>query len=316
MVRIVFMGSPAFALPTLKMLLEKKRPPIAVYAQPDREAGRGRKLTAPAVKVFAQEHSLNILQPERFDDDAIAQLRELNADIAVVIAYGKILKKPVIEAPKFGCVNLHASLLPALRGAAPIARAIMNGDRESGITLQKIDEGLDTGDIILKRALAIAPLETGGALTERLALLAADVLDAFFQSWNGTSPIKGTPQGAGATYAPKILSADRVLHWEQPARQVLQHILALSPEPGAQAFTPEREPFQILSAALARPSRSGPAQPGTIVSEGSRVFVQCGASHDWIEILQLKPPGSKAMSAADFARGRKVPATFVALAFR
>lgn len=310
--RILFMGSPAFAIPTLDRLIALKAHVITVVCQPDRPAGRGLKLKAPAVKECAQKNGLPVLQPEKLDAHFHSQVRALKPDLAIVIAYGKILKSDFIDIPQFGCVNLHASLLPHLRGAAPIVWSILNGDRETGISLQKIDTGLDTGDVILENRLSLDGRETGGSLTEQLSQLAAETCATFFNHWSKTpSPLSGKPQDhALATYAPKIDASLLTIDWSQPAEHVLRKIRAFSPDWGARARDakdPDQGIYKILAAELVHEKKQNQA-PGTVSVSGG-IRVQCGDGS--ISILSLKPPGSRALSAHDFLNGRTPPLRFV-----
>lgn len=271
---------------------------IRVYAQPDRPKGRGRKVVPPPTKVLAEARGVPVAQPTKLKDGAVAaQIRADRIDLAVVVAYGRILPPAVFEAPTLDTWNVHASLLPAYRGAAPIQHAILNGDRTTGVTLMQLRAGLDEGPMLLERSLDIAPHETAGALTERLAVLGADVLLEGIQRAK-TEGLEVRPQDdALATFAPLLDKNDGALDLNARASVLARKVRAFDPWPGTFVPTPEG-PLKILAA---RATEGAPdARPGEVVSlEPLRVQTGEGA----LEIDRLQAPGKKPVSAADYLRG-------------
>lgn len=301
--RIVFCGTGEIGAPALRALLDsKKHTVVGVITQPDKPAGRDLKPRMSAIKQIALAHNLPVRQPEKLRSPAaLEDLRALAPDLMVVAAYGQILPKSVLETPRLGCLNLHASLLPRHRGASPIHAAILAGDRETGITVMYMDEGLDTGDILLAEPLAIGPYETTGKLHDRLAALAAPcLLWALDLLEQGKAP--RTPQdNALATYAAKLKKTDGLLDWSQPAEALATRIRAMSPWPGAYS----RLAGQTLKihAASAGPE-SGP--PGEILAaEPGTLRIACGSGSLVIESLQLE--GRKRLRADEFLRGHPLP---------
>ncbi|MGE5123695.1 MAG: methionyl-tRNA formyltransferase [Acidobacteriaceae bacterium] len=232
-VRLVFMGSPDFALPVLQQLIESY-PVVGIVTQPDRPAGRGRLLTPPPVKVKAQQLGIQYIQPRRLSEpDAIQQISHWAPDLIVVAAFGQILRPAVLDLPKFGCINVHASLLPLWRGAAPIQAAILNGDAQTGISIMQMDPGVDTGPLLSQSALEISQDDTAGTLSEKLSHLGADLLIITLSAYLDGS-LKPQPQNESlATYAPMIKKEDGLLDFEQPAEDLERQIRAFNPKPGA-----------------------------------------------------------------------------------
>ncbi|MCO7218164.1 methionyl-tRNA formyltransferase, partial [Halomonas sp. OfavH-34-E] len=272
--RVIFAGTPDFAAESLSALLASHHQVIAVYTQPDRPAGRGRKLTPSPVKSLALEHGLPVYQPERLRDEAEQRaLAALDADVMVVVAYGLILPLPVLEAPRLGCLNVHASLLPRWRGAAPIQRAIEAGDDESGVTIMQMDEGLDTGDMLIIRRTEILPTTTGGELHDRLAEIGGKAMvEALDRLADGE--LSATPQPEqGVTYASKLSKAEAELDFAQPAATLAARVRAFNPWPVTWcALGDER-----LRIHLAEPADGGaPESPGTITRADSELLVACG----------------------------------------
>ncbi|MFD0988142.1 methionyl-tRNA formyltransferase [Methyloligella solikamskensis] len=301
--RIVFMGTPDFSVPTLKAILAAGHEVVAVYSQPPRAAGRGMRLRPSPVHAFAEEQGLPVFTPEKLkSEDEQARFTALNADAAVVIAYGLILPRAILEAPREGCFNVHASLLPRWRGAAPIQRAIMEGDTETGTTIMRMDEGLDTGDICLQVELPITPDMTAGALHDALAEQgAALMVEALGRAEEGKLACTPQPQ-EGVTYAAKISSADGRIDWRKPAKEIHNQIRGLSPYPGAWCEI-EREGKQERLKLLRAEIADGNGEPGTVIAEP--LVVACGEVA--IRLLELQRAGKKPMSADDFLRG--VPLT-------
>jgi len=228
--RIVFAGTPKFAVKSLSVLNQSEHKVVAVYCQPDRPKGRGKVLTACPVKIFSEENNLLVIQPEDFKDkQSQSQLALLNPDVMVVAAYGQILPKTVLEIPKLGCLNIHASLLPRWRGAAPIERAILEGDRETGISIMKMNEGLDTGDIMLDKKCMISNHETAQTLHDTLSNIGAN---AILETLNMMPTLKARPQQNNeATYAEKVTKDEAQIDWHQTAEQISRVIRAFNPRP-------------------------------------------------------------------------------------
>ncbi|GAB4495247.1 MAG: methionyl-tRNA formyltransferase [Anaerolineales bacterium] len=298
MPRIVFMGSPDFALPTLRALAAHYTV-VGVVTQPDRAAGRGRKLTPPPVKTLAQELGIPLIQPVRLKEAAAwEQLQTWQPDVIVVAAFGQILRQNVLDLPRFGCINVHASLLPRWRGAAPIQAAILAGDSETGVTIMQMDAGLDTGAMLRKQAVAIGEHETGGELFNRLAQLGADLL---LQTLPDYLDGKITPQpqeNALATYAPRLEKSSGLLNFALPAVELARQVRAFNPWPGAFTLW-EGNPLKIHRAHAAPAPL--PLEAGTPVTVDN--LPGFAASPGILVLDEVQLPGKKAIAAADFLRG-------------
>jgi methionyl-tRNA formyltransferase len=302
-IRTVFMGTPDFACPSLEGLLAAGCNLVGVFTQPDRPSGRGRKLTPPPVKVLAERHHIPVLQPERLRrPEVVEQLRALQPDLIVVVAYGQILPKVVLDMPRFGCINVHASLLPRYRGAAPINQAIVDGQSETGITTMFMDEGLDTGDMLLKKSLQIGPDETAGQLHDRLALLGRETMDATLQQLCAGTLERAVQEDGASTYAPLMKKEDGLIDWSLPAGQIHNLVRGLDPWPSA--YTCLDGELLKLSATTAE---AGEGDPGVVLSaDAEGVLVACGSGVLRVRGLQL--PGKRRMPAADFLRGHELVA--------
>lgn len=299
MTRIVFMGSPEFALPTLQVLIERYDV-VGVYTQPDKPAGRGQSLTPPLVKRFAQARGLPIFQARTLRDPTVqAQLAALQPEVIVVAAYGLLLPKFVLDLPPHGCLNVHASLLPRYRGAAPIPAAILNGESETGITLMQLDEGLDTGPMLAQARLVIAPDETAGSLTIKLAELGAQLVAETLPRWIAGEITPQPQDESQATFAPKLEKKDEWLDWTRSAIELDRRVRALSPKPGART-TWNGKLLRILS--VQTTGRKSQNAVGTVVKDGNEIGVVTGEGILRLKVVQLE--GKRAMSAADFARGQ------------
>jgi methionyl-tRNA formyltransferase len=299
---LVFMGTPEFAATILAGLIAAGYPVRAVYTQPPRPAGRGHRLQSSPVQLLAEQHGLPVRCPTSLRDPATqAEFATLGADAAVVAAYGLILPPAILAAPRLGCVNVHASLLPRGRGAAPIQRAILAGDRETGITIMQMDEGLDTGSILLQQAVPILPDTTAGELTERLAGLGGRLMvEAIDGVAAGTLAPRPQPSD-GVTYAAKLQRDEARLDWRQPVDRLERQVRAFDPWPGAW-FEGGGERIRVLRAAAEPALLNVP--PGTVLDD--RLAVACGAGV--LRPLGLQRPGRGPLDAAAFLRGFPIPA--------
>ena len=306
--RIIYMGTPEFACAPLTALHDAGHEIAAVFCQPDRPKGRGMKLVAPPVKVLAQQYDVPVYQPETFRDHAAKPiLDEIQPDCIVVAAYGRILPPYVLKAPKYGCINIHASLLPKYRGAAPIQYAILSGEDKTGVTVMHMAKGLDTGDMILSSALEIEPYETAGELTDRLSALGAElIVRALPMLEAGTAP--RIPQSEdGACYASMITRADAHLDFDNPVRALCDRARAMQPAPGAFA---EADGAVYKIPMLYDADISTDAAPGTVLGldEKGRMLIACA---DGVAAApEIQAPSSRRMPCADYARGHKLPERF------
>lgn len=300
---LIFAGTPEFAAISLKALVDSPHHITAVYTQPDRPAGRGRKLKPGPVKQLAMEHELTVMQPASLKDaHTQQQLAEFEADLMIVAAYGLLLPKAVLSIPRLGCVNVHASLLPRWRGAAPIQRAILAGDRETGITIMQMDEGLDTGDMLLKHTTPIDNTDTAQTLHDRLAVMGADALmQALHLITEGT--IERKPQNDTlATYAEKIHKAEARIDWQQSAYDIHRKVRAFNPWPVAQGVMGDRT-IRIWDAEVLPQDKD--AAPGTVIAE-SRDGIDVMAGEGILRITRLQLPGGKPMAVTDFINAQSL----------
>lgn len=298
--RILFMGTPDFALSALKALNEKTDNEITVVTQPDKPKGRKYVLTPPEVKVYALEKGLKCYQPQSLRDGSFeVLLSELDPEIIIVAAYGKILPKYIIDYPKYGCINIHGSLLPKYRGAAPIQRAIINGEKETGITIMYMNEGLDTGDMLAKESVEITEDDDFGTLFDKMASCGAELLlSTLPKIINGEiSPEK--QNDALATYASKIEKQDTTLDFSLPAKVLHNRVRGLSPFPLSAAMRGDN-PVKLVKTSLT--GKKTDKKYGTLISENGKLHVVCGDG-ELLEILEILPVGKKRMTAADYLRG-------------
>lgn len=301
--RIVFLGSGAFAIPSFEALIDAGHDVVALVTQPDREKGRGRGLAPPPLKPVAETRGVGVLQPRRINEpEAQESLRRLAPEIQVVVAYGQILPRSVIDIPPCGTVNLHASLLPRYRGAAPIQWAIVRGESETGVTTMLIDEGLDTGPTFLSRSTPIGPEETAAELEPRLARLGAQVLLETVDGV-GSGRIAPRPQDdARVSLAPLIRKEDGRIDWTSRAEDIARRVRGFSPWPGAQTALASR-PLKVLRS---RSAESGPGDPGTVIAVGREgILVACGEGTR-LCLLEVQPESRRAMDAAAFAAGSRL----------
>lgn len=296
------MGTPEFAVPCLQKLIDCGHEITGVFTQPDKPQGRKMILTPPPVKALAIENGLTVYQPLKMKDGtALEMLKEANPELVIVVAYGKILPKEILEFPKYGCINIHASLLPKLRGAAPIQWSVINGCEKTGVTSMQMDEGLDTGDMLITSELEIGENETAGELHDRVSALGAEVLEQTIAALQNGELKPEKQNHAEFTYAPMLSKELSPIDWNLPAREVHNKIRGLSPWPSATAVLNGRK-VKIHRSVLV--SEKGGAA-GEVAENGKRLVVACGDG-ECIEILNVQAEGKKAMSAADFMRGNPV----------
>jgi len=303
--RLVFMGTPSFAVPALEALLAHGYPVLTVVTQPDRPKGRGRKMTPPAVKEAAMRHGLEILQPEKASSpDFCEAMRARNPDLLVVLAFGQILKRPLLQIPAWGALNIHASLLPKYRGAAPLQWAILNQEKVTGLTAMRMDEGVDTGPILQRKEVAIRPDETYGQLQDRLADLAGGFLVETLKALSEGRVEEEGQDHAVATVAPKIERDMGLIRWEEAAGRISALIRALDPWPGA-FTTIKGRAVKVFSARMV--DEDGPGTvPGRVmdVSDGG-ILLETGRGVLEIGVLQLQ--GKKRLPAREFIKGFSIP---------
>lgn len=306
--RIIFAGTPEFSVAPLQTLIDSEHDVIAVYTQPDRPAGRGRKLTASPVKQLAVEHDIPVYQPLSLKDEEAQQtLQALNADLMIVVAYGLILPKVILDAPKMGCLNIHASLLPRWRGAAPIQRAIESGDPETGVTIMQMDIGLDTGDMLFKLATEITPQDSAQTLHDRLSTMGCDAMMTTLSGLLDGSINPEKQDDSLVTYAEKMHKEEAKINWQEPAQKIIRKVQAFNPWPVC--FTDfEGKPLRIWQARLANSeeiSAMPSGQAGQVIKlTKNGLFIATGDQPVCIE--QLQPAGKKAMRAYDFAQSRNL----------
>ena len=300
MKNIVFMGTPDFAVPALEALIRSPEYEVAlVICQPDKPQGRKQILTAPPVKALAVSHGLRVYQPNSLkNEEAFETIRACSPDFIVVSAYGKILPKNVLDLPRYGCVNLHGSLLPQYRGAAPVQWSVINGDAVSGVTTMLMDVGLDTGDMLLRETVAIGPEETAGELFDRLAALCPALLLKTLRGLEEGTIVPEKQNEAEATYVGMLDKAMAEIDWNKPARTIHDLIRGLNPWPVAKTKF-DGKIFKIYSSRVREQSIKGDV--GTLLADGGRLFVRCGEGA--LELLEVQLEGARRMSAADFLRG-------------
>jgi methionyl-tRNA formyltransferase len=300
--RVLFWGTPDFALPALRALGDEGHDVVGVVTQPDRPAGRGRSVQASPVKRVADAEMIPVLQPERARGDAfLAEIRALEPDISVVVAYGQILRPEVLSVPPRGSINIHASLLPELRGAAPIQWAVIRGYEESGVSIMQMEEGLDSGPVLMQVVEPIRPDETGSDLAMRLSEVGAEALVetlAFMESGG----IDAVPQDhSRATYAPKLDRATAKLDWSLPAIELARWIRALDAQPGAWSLLGE-QPVKLFQPRIE--IRAG--EPGVVLDADAEVGVLIGCGEHAVRVREAQPSGKRRMSAGEWIRGRGV----------
>ncbi|MCX8118100.1 MAG: methionyl-tRNA formyltransferase [Desulfobacterota bacterium] len=308
--RIVFFGTPEFALPSLERLTQGPEEVVAVVTQPDREKGRGKKRTPPPVKTYALQHGLSLYQPEKVKEASfLNEMKALGPDLMVVVAFGQILPKGLLEIPRFGAINVHGSLLPAYRGAAPVAWALLRGEEKTGVTTMLMDEGMDTGDILLQAEVAIEPDDTRETLEKRLALRGSELLTETIEKMK-KGELTPVPQDhSKATYAPPLKKEDGRIDWRRSAREIENLIRAMHPWPGA--FTRwERGLLKILRGEARQGAIS--SNPGTVLWVGAD-FIEVGTGEGSLLIKEVQPEGGRRMSVRDFLAGHRLPSGLVFL---
>ncbi len=301
-IRTVFMGTPEFALSTMQGLIDFGLNLCAVYTQPDRPKGRGKKLAPPPVKELAQKYDIPVYQPLKLRDPAVVEeLRQLAPDLIVVVAFGQILPKSVLDMPKHGCINVHASLLPRYRGAAPINQAIVDGELETGVTTMYMDVGLDTGDMLIKRTTPIGEQETAGELNARLAALGREAMEETLRQLCAGTLVRHKQDDALSNYASMLKKEDGCIDWQRSARQIHNQVRGLDPWPGAYTSL-QGEVLKLSRTAV----EAGSGAPGSVLSAtADGVRIACGEGV--LRVGELQLPGKKRLLAADFLRGCPLP---------
>ncbi len=296
--RVIFMGTPDFALPSLAALRARGEQIVAVVTQPDRPQGRGQRLAAPPVKAAALAAGLPVQQPEKVrHPEFLEWCRSTAPDLIVVVAFGQILPKALLDIPRYGCINVHASLLPKYRGAAPIAWAIIRGETETGITTMQMDPGMDTGPMLLQRATPILPDDTAGTLAERLALLGARTLDETLDLLAAGGLTAAPQDSSRATLAPMLKKDDGRIDWQRPAAAIHALVRGLDPWPGAWT-THAGEPWRIWTASV----EPGHVEPGVVLRADPSGLV-VGTGDGCLVITELQTPGKRRLSARDYLAG-------------
>jgi methionyl-tRNA formyltransferase len=301
--RIVYAGTPEFAVPALRALIESDQSIVAVYTQPDRPAGRGRVLTASPVKQCALDHGIPVEQPLTFrNESAVQQLVDYRADVMIVAAYGLILPQVVLDAPRLGCINIHASLLPRWRGAAPIQRAILAGDTQTGITLMRMEAGLDTGPMLMKRVIEIGSNESAAELHDRLAMLSVPMLQELLIDLPASLRNAQPQPGDGVTYAKKILKEEARINWSQSAQMIHSQIRAFNAWPVAETTLHDKQ-LRIWKAGVIQSNTD--AQPGTVIASNVN-GIQVATGRGVINILQLQLAGRNTTVVEEFIKSHSL----------
>lgn len=302
--RIVYMGTPDFAVPALRRLIASHHEVVGVFTQPDRRRGRGKKVQLTPVKQVAVEHDLPVVQPKSVKtSEAREQLAALRPDVSVVAAYGQILPAEVLETPRLGSINIHASLLPRYRGAAPINWCLVRGERQTGVTMMLMDEGLDTGPILAAESIAIPELMTAQQLHDELAVLGASMIVETLDEW-AAGQLEPTPQvDSESSYAPMLSKQDGRVDWGLDARSVADHIRGFNPWPGAFCYLGREEKARRVKLHLARAVEGG-GEPGEVIeADASEGLMRVACEEGAIEVLRVQAPGKRAMETRDFLNG-------------
>lgn len=301
---IIFAGTPDFAAQHLQALLQSKHNVIAVYTQPDKPAGRGKKLQASAVKQVAEQHNIPVYQPKSLRNaEAQTELQALNADVMVVVAYGLILPKAVLDVPRLGCLNVHGSILPRWRGAAPIQRAIWAGDKQTGVTIMQMNEGLDTGDMLHKVYCEISPTETSASLYHKLAELAPPALIEVLDELESGKFVPQVQDDSQSNYADKLSKEEAELNWQLSAAQLERNIRAFNPAPVAFLTLSQNTVEERIKIYAANVLPHQQQAAGTVLAV-EKSGIQIATAEGVLNITQLQPSGKKPMSVQDFLNGR------------
>ncbi len=303
--RIIYLSTPEFGLAGLQKLYESRHEVLAVVTQPDKPSGRGNKITFSPIKEFALKNNIKVLQYEKISRDGVDDLKDLNPDIMITAAYGQILSQAIIGIPKYGIINVHASLLPKYRGASPIQSAIMKGETQTGITIMQTEAGLDTGDILAVQATDIAPTETAGELGQRLSKIGADLLLSTLDQIENHTIVPTKQQHADATITTKLTKEECLVNFNKSAKQIRCLVMATNPDPVARCIYKGEQVklYRAIETDLANTD----ADPGTLVeptSPKTGAFVQCGQGV--LEILEAQFPGGKVLTGKQLVGGRKL----------
>lgn len=299
--RIIFMGTPDFAVPSLQALVEAGYDVVGVFTQPDKPKGRGKKMAPPPVKVYAEEHGIPVYQPVRIRKESVEDIKALHPDLCVTAAFGQILSQELLDIPKLGCINVHASLLPRHRGSAPINWAIVQGDEEAGVTTMMMAAGIDDGDMLLKKSTPIGETETAGELTVRLSRLGAELLMETMQQLEAGRLTRIPQEEQAMTYDPKLEKSMGVMDWAKPAKELAQLVQGLNPWPGCStAWQGAR--LKILRAKAV----DGQGTPGEILTADAQHGLVIACGQDALQVLELQAPGGKGMNAKDYLRGHSM----------
>jgi methionyl-tRNA formyltransferase len=302
---LVFLGTPEFAVPSLRRLVYADASIVLVVTQPDRPSGRGRRLSAPPVKMAAEEFGIPVYQPERIKErEAVTHIRGYDAECAAVVAFGQLLPQAFLDAFPLGAVNVHGSLLPVYRGAAPIQRCLLAGENQTGISIMLLDAGMDTGPVLARREVAIEEDDSFGSLHDRMAQTGAELLLETLQDWKGGKMIPKPQEDFLATYAPPILKAEGRVVWELPARRIVDTIRAFDPYPGAYGFYRGRR-LKLFRARLL--SWKGDGRPGEVAGIAEGGLVVWGSDGQGLIIGELQLEGQRRLAAAEFVRGHPIP---------
>ncbi len=298
--RLVFMGTPQFAVHPLRALVDAGHEVVGVVSRTDKPAGRGRSVAPPAVKLAANHMGLPVYQPRRVrEPEFIEVLRGLHPEVIVVAAYGQILPKEILSLPKHGCINIHASLLPRYRGAAPINWAIIRGETRAGITIMQMDEGMDTGGMLIQEDIPIDPRDTAGTLAEKLSALGARLITSALPRIEAGTLAPVPQDSSVATLAPLLKKEDGLLDWKSPAEEIHNRVRGLNPWPGAYGFL-EGKTIKMLETEVV----PGEGEPG-VIYQGSKGLLDVGTGNGLLRIIRIQPEGKKVMTAEEFLRGHR-----------
>lgn len=303
--KVLFWGTPEFAVPALREIDEEGHHIVGVVTQPDRPAGRGRATRVSPVKQIALAEGMEVLQPDRaWGPDFEHAIRRLEPDVSVVVAYGQILKPEILAVPRLGSINIHASMLPELRGAAPIAWAIANGDAVTGVTIMRMEAGLDSGPVILAAPVRIRDDETAGELGQRLSIVGADAVVAALARLEAGTATETPQDHARSTYAPKLDRESARVDWRRPATEIARRVRAFDPVPGAWTETSGGAVFKLFGAQPA----NGAGEPGSVLQAGGELGLVVAAGDGAVAVREVQPAGKRRMTADEWVRGRGIAA--------